>query len=363
MHIGINARALTDENIRGWARYTVNLASSLLAEKQQVTLYSDKPIAEVYKQKLVGANIVETSYISYFLWEQFWLPRQLKKDRVHLYHCPIHFGVPWFCPVPTVLTLHDAIDFQFANKLDWKSRLLFWIARARASKIVTISNVAKADLQSCFRIPARRVLVVYQGAEDFFYHPPEKLEESEEFVCGFPLQEKFFFYIGGLEARKNIPSLLDAFQNILHKDLHLVIAGGAANDRNHIRSLIQAANLERQVHLLGFISDEDARLLYRHAICFVYPSFIEGFGLQVTEAMACDCPVIVSANSAMAEILGNDDYTFDAENVIDLSTKMKLMLESETYRPHAIVHIRRRRADFQWKVAAKKLLELYHSLL
>lgn len=359
MHIGINARPLVDGKTRGWSRYTLNLIESLLHKGHQVTLYSDAELAHEHEPHIRGARQVIAPAWNYLWWEQVWLRWRLNKDRVDVYHCPIHFGVPVFCPIPSVLTLHDAIDFNSESGLDLKNRLLFYLSRVSADMITTVSEFSKMDLVYSLSIKPQKIRVIYESANAIFDF---RNKVGREVVKGVDLQQKFFLYIGGLDRRKNIQLLINAFLKIDANDFHLVIAGGQPEERDQLRAKINMLKQQERIHLLGYISDKEAKALYQNAFCFVYPSLYEGLGLQVVEAMACDCAVLVSKDTSLAEVLGNDAFTFDATDENSIAALMQKFIADENFRNQAMVHIRNRRQFFDWENQTARLIEIYREI-
>jgi len=121
----------------------------------------------------------------YPLWEQYWLPRQCQQDKVDILHSPFNFGLPWFCPCPRVLTLHDAIEYAYygnqnINQSKWYQKLHLptvqmsvhnWIAQNKAEAIITVSNHAKGDLIEYLSIPEQKISVIYEAADPNFHQP------------------------------------------------------------------------------------------------------------------------------------------------------------------------------------------------
>ena len=184
MRIGINARILISPKIRGWSRYTANLVSRELSwQGIDLILYSHEEIDPVFTRNLrPGSYTVRVSpRMPYLLWEERWLPRQCSADCVSVLHSPFNFGLPFASVCPTVLTLHDAMfklgsnGFTFERRA-WESRLYHWIARSRASRIVTVTEFAKRDLVNAFGIAPDRISVTHEGADPAFtVRPPPRL--------------------------------------------------------------------------------------------------------------------------------------------------------------------------------------------
>jgi len=118
MKVAFNVRLLRSPTLRGWNRYTINLLAELAALDIELFLYSDQPLHTSHLLKLPkdSYQMRISPPMRYILWEQYWLPKQCQKDRVDVLHCPVNFGLPFFSPCPTVLTLHDCIDQIYYSK-------------------------------------------------------------------------------------------------------------------------------------------------------------------------------------------------------------------------------------------------------
>ncbi len=156
MRIGINARLLRDPTMRGWNRYTVNLVAELSRRGVELLLYCDQPLHASHLARFEpdSYRVVQAPPMRYVIWEQVWLPRQCARDRIDVLHSPYNYSLPWSSSCPRVLTLHDAIDAvyyrpqtRWTDKLsprNLKWRLHNWAATARANRIITVSNHARA---------------------------------------------------------------------------------------------------------------------------------------------------------------------------------------------------------------------------
>src|SRR5262245_10092046 len=144
VRVAFNASLLADPSLRGWNRYTLNLLAGLAGLGVELLLYGRKPVHESHLGRLPASSyrVVVAPPLRYPVWEQWWLPRQCARDRPDLLHSPFNYGLPWFCPCPRVLTLHDAIDHvyyfprtplrQRLRPAFFQSRLYHWAARTRA---------------------------------------------------------------------------------------------------------------------------------------------------------------------------------------------------------------------------------------
>lgn len=370
MKIGINAVLLGEPSLRGWNRYTVNLLAELAGRGIELALYSRAPIFEGHLARLPAGSFqtrVDSSG-RYLNWEQRRLPKFCERDRVDLLHSPFNYGLPWSSPCPKVLTLHDAIEFiYYGRRASWRSRLtrgslqtsfMHWVARTRADRIITVSEHAKKDLIAFLRLPAGRIDVVLEAADPSFHRPvdPADRQASRD---RHDLRKPYVFYIGGWEERKNIPCLVRGFAAANLAGVELVLAGGKEDQRAALIAEARSLGVGDRLRLLGWIADEELPALYAEALCFVYPSEYEGFGLQICEAMATGCPTLSSDRTSLPEVLGTGGATFDPDDPETLARLLRRVVEEPGFRAELVARAVRRSADFSWRKAAEETAAVY----
>jgi glycosyltransferase involved in cell wall biosynthesis len=373
MRVAFNARLLYAPSLRGWNRYTINLLTELPALGVELYLYSDRPLHEAHLARLPadGHRVSVAPAMRYASWEQLWLPRQCEKDRVDILHCPFNFGLPWSSPCPRVLTLHDAIGQVYhAARGSWRdrlkpaallTRLYHWIARSRATRIITVSEHARRDLVKCLGLPVSRISVVYEAADPHF-HTPASPEVRADVRRRYGLGRPYVLYVGGWEDRKNVPFLVRGFAAAALADADLVLAGGRDDERAGLQALAADLRIADRVRLLGWVPEEDLPALYAEALCFVYPSAYEGFGLQLCEAMAAGCPVLAARATCLPEVLGDGGELFGLDDTADLAGLLRLVAQRPDYRADLAERGRARGRHFSWAKAAAETADLYRAL-
>ncbi len=370
MRVGFNARLLAEPSLRGWNRYTVNLMAGLMEAGVQLFLYSDAPIHDVHLRRLRSGrySLRVAPPMTYLKWEQWWLPQACAVDGVDVFHATFHFGLPWRSPAPAVLTLHDAIDAAPGAAHRWqpgcwrpaalRSALSSWIARRRAVHIITVSNYSKRDLINRFGIHPEKITVIFNAADPGFEEPVTS-GQKQETLRRYRVRRPYFYYLGGWEARKNIPFLLRAFATAQAPGAELVLAGGKESEIAMLRRMAEAMGIAERVRLLGRIEDKHAAALYADALCFVYPSEYEGFGLQLCEAMVTGCPVLAARRTSLPEILGDGGETFELGDPRELATLLGRVAGDEGYRAELVVRAKRRAAHFSWRRTVMETLDIY----
>jgi glycosyltransferase involved in cell wall biosynthesis len=374
LRVGFNAYLLSSPALRGWTRYTVNLLAALPAHGVRPVLYSTAPVHPDLLARLPPGSydLRPAPPMRYLLWENRWVPRQLRADGIDVFHCPMNYGMPFTTPCPRVLTLHDAIDQVYylrrAGLRGWGSlsalrvRLVNRVARWRADRIITVSEHAKGDIVRHLKVPAAKVTVVHEAADPLFTAdvPAERVAAVRQ---SHGLERPFFLYVGGWEGRKNVPFLLRGFAAAGLSDADLVLGGGKAEEREALTRLAQSLGVADRVKTLGFVPEAELPALYAAALAFVYPSEYEGFGLQVCEAMAVGCPVLVARATSLPEIAGDGGETFALGDPTELAGLIRRVATDSFYRGQLAERARRRSAAFSWDRAAGETAAVYRSLV
>lgn len=337
----------------------------------ELVLYSDQPLHPSHLLRLGrGDCTVRISPpMRYLRWEQHWLADQCLADRVELLHSPFHFGLPCHTHCPRVVTLHDAIDQVYDRRpwspslhpRVWSNRLSRWIARTRATHVITVSQHSKRDLMRVFHLPEDRISVIHEAADKRF-HPGVPEEDVRAVRQRLGLRNPYFFYVGGWEKRKNLPFLLRGFAAAGRCQADLVLAGGNVRDHLVIAEIAASLRITERVRLLPWVEDGELPALYGGALAFVYPSAYEGFGLQLCEAMACGCPVLSAHATSLPEILGEGGDTFSLQDTSELARQLIAIAFSARYRQQLRERALARSESFRWSATAWQTLCVYRSL-
>jgi glycosyltransferase involved in cell wall biosynthesis len=357
LRVGFNARLLSSESTRGWNRYLVSLLAELPALGAELFLYSHLPLHESHLENLPsGAYKVRVSRpMTYLAWQEYWLPRQCRTDALDIFHSPFHYGLPWRADCACVLTLHDAIGLHpLAPLLSPHVWAYHAMARARADHVVTISKYSRADIMRAFGIPRSRITVTYEAAHRAFHEIAGCPGQTRPALPG--VAAPYVLYYGGWEERKNVPFLLRAFAATRTPDLQLVLAGGSDAQRREVRGLVDRLGIAGRVLLLGILDDADLPGLCAGALCFTYPSRREGFGLQVCEAMAAGCPVLVARATSLPEVLGDGGCSFSLDDPHELTQLLERMASDTGWRATLSRKAIERSRKFSWHTTAVKTL-------
>jgi glycosyltransferase involved in cell wall biosynthesis len=241
-------------------------------------------------------------------WEQCVLPLELIRLRPDLLHS-LAFVSPWRSPSPTVVTVYDLSFKLMPDRFPPAQRLYLsaFTSRSchRARRVLAISESTRADLVRLFGVPRNKVDVAYPGVDAAFR--PLAEPEVTRFRSEHKLPDRFILYLGTLEPRKNVDSLIRAFAKVrrTQPDLHLVLAGARGWGYADLFRLVETLDLGQVVHFPGYVPEAELPGWYNAAAAFVYPSSYEGFGLPVAEALACGRPVVTTTASSLPEAGGD----------------------------------------------------------
>ena len=278
--------------------------------------------------------------------------RLLKNGNFDVFH-PTFFDdyfLPYLNEKPFVLTVHDMIPELFHindPQIDKKKILV-----EKAAHIVTVSNKTKMDLVEILKVPEKKVTTIYHGAPERKTLPSTNIN----IMNGI----KYILYVGKREGYKAFLPMIRSIGKWLrvHRDIKIVCTGDSFCEREHI--LFNNEDIENQM-LYIHPDDNEMEALYKNALCFIFPSFYEGFGIPILEAYSFDCPVFLSRHSCFPEIAGDAAVYFDIDE--DGSTLPEeldsFLLWSENKRSELLQKQRKRLSLYSWKKSAMQLAKVY----
>jgi glycosyltransferase involved in cell wall biosynthesis len=350
MHIGINAQLLSfSQNYRsgGISRYIGHLVTQLAKQpgQHEYTIFvNGEDIVERLATQHAQITYIPVSWpesrpASRVAWEQFTLPSIIRKRHIDVLHSPANV-LPELLPrnCAGVVTLHDLAFLRFPNVLK-RSKLIyhraFTIRSLRhATMIMTGSDSTKQDAIELVGIPADRIQTVYLSVDSRFSTVVTG-EEIQAFRQKNGLTQGFLLYLGTLEPRKNITTIIEAYaqlRKVYAIKEKLVLVGGKGWFYETIFKKVQALGLESEVIFPGFVADAEQALWYHAAAAFVYPSLYEGFGLPVAEALACGTPVVTSNVSSLPEAGADLALSVDPCNVEAMAEALYQALTDQALR-------------------------------
>lgn len=309
----------------------------------------------------------------YFIWEQFLLPIACRKTGVDILHCTANTA-PIKLHIPLILTLHDIIFLEQSNftaGASWYQRLgnmyrSFVVKKVakKAIHIITVSEFQKKLISEKLQISEEKITVIYNGADKrFFEHYTN--ERIGATLRKLQLTAGYIFFMANTDARKNTKGVLRAYGQLLDINSsapRLVLKG---IDEAQLCRLLKKEGLDllrSKIDLIGYVASADLPAIYKGASMLWFPSFTEGFGLPIVEAMACGTPVITSGVSCMPEIAGDAALYIDPENPSSLAFASHYLLSHKGVAEKLSADGKKRAEIFNWDVAARKTVGVYNEV-
>lgn len=377
MKIGINALFYRFPST-GTGQYMAHLLDALaeIDHSNEYMLLAPDPLPAqsslhpgfAYRQSPVPALARRNLQMEKLTWEQYTAPRAARKERVDLYHVP-YFAPPYFSQVPGIVTIHDVIPLRlpiYVSKGTMRAYMgLVSRAAHKSTLVITVSQHAKQDIMDALHLPAERIRVIYEAAGERFA-PVTDRETLAKARARYGVGERYLFYLGGLELRKNVPQLVRAFAHVYQQlgdpNLQLLIAGNPDKKSGPLfpdpRPVAADLGMSGQI-IYRYIEEEDKPAMYSGASAFVFPSMYEGFGLDPLEAMSCGAPVICSNRTSLPEVVGDAALLFDPDNTGQLVKAMRDVLTSDELAADLRARSLQRAALFSWRRTAQETLAVY----
>jgi glycosyltransferase involved in cell wall biosynthesis len=282
--------------------------------------------------------------LAQMIWEMFIFPKEVQKERTDIVWSP-H---PTISNIPNsrhIMTVHDVIYWKFPEYIpNWKVKLYVKLLKKsifKANKITTISQFSAKEIEDIFNIKSKYIPVISPSSPKISSSNISPLSKSQ-----------YIFYEGGLDFRKNVPKLIEAFNLIVNKypNLNLYIAGNYFNSPiiPNIPDIIKKYNLQDRVKLLGYISDEDMINYIKYAEFLIYPSLYEGFGIPILEGFSLKTPVITSNIGAMSEVGADAVIQVNPNSIKSIAKGMDNLLNDDLLKQSLIHKGKERLKNFDW---------------
>ncbi|MGJ3237196.1 MAG: glycosyltransferase family 4 protein [Anaerolineae bacterium] len=294
------------------------------------------------------------------LWEQLMQPWQL--GQYDLYHAGA-FVAPLWLSVPMVVTVYDLTFIRYPQRLTRARRLYLQsftrLTCQRARRIIAISESTRQDIIKLLGIAPDKIDVTPLGYDQDI-HRPLPSAQIAQFRQQKGLPERFWLYLGTLEPRKNLVTLINAYARLPQSErLPLILAGGKGWLTDPIFEAIERHQLGASIHLPGFIPTDELALWYNSAECFIFPSVFEGFGLPVLEAMACGTPVITSNVSSLPEIAQDAGISIAPDDIPRWTDALHHVYHDEAWRKQAREQGLALASTFTWERTARLTVASY----
>lgn len=356
---------------KGLGRYVERLVENLekLDSQNKYIIFLRKENWDYYTPKFSNFKKVLADYPWYSLKEQIMMPLAVRREKLDLVHFP-HFNIPIFCSTKFVATIHDLILLQFPTprattlgpllyKIKYFGyRLVIGLGLRRAKKVITVSDCTKKELVKFFKINPEKIEVTYEACDGVEYGQL-KMPERKHLVK-FGIKKPYLLYVGNAYPHKNLEGLMKIFPK-LNLDCQLVLVGREDYFYKRMKEEIKGKPIEKNIIFTDFVSEAILADLYRNAQVYVFPSFVEGFGLPGLEAMSYGLPLAASNSSCLPEIYGDAAIYFNPKDEQDIMEKIKFVWTDEPTRQNLIKLGLEQVKKYSWKNLAEKTLQIYQN--
>jgi glycosyltransferase involved in cell wall biosynthesis len=367
MRIGIDARLYSQTGV---GRYIQNLTRELavIDSENSYLIYLRK--RDYFDFKLPNRRwtkrILDVAW--HTIQEQFIVPYVFLRDKIDVAHFP-YFNVPIFYPKNYLLTIHDLIVDHFdTGRASTYSYPLYKIKRIgyklslssgikRAGAISAISETTKKEIIDHYHVPDGKITITYDALDRAF---SELAKQKPQSFYSFP----YILYVGNAYPHKNLERMIDAFVIVLKKQpIKLILAGNDNYFYPRLKLYVQKLGLLENIIFFGEADDRELINLYNNALCLVFPSLMEGFGLPNLEAIACGRLSVISDIPAFHEVWGDKLIYFNPLDPDDIANKILdiINLPKDEY-DRKVKKAKQRLQDFSWKKTGVTTLKLYEQI-
>lgn len=371
MKVGIDARSVNLHSGSGIGTYTKNLTQEMINIDKNINFNLIWTGTEDESFKKDNTKLFFSSGRYGGFYERCYIPQLMQTENVDLYHIPQNgIGFPFDWDLNTVVTIHDLIPYLMPETVgnSYLDRFLKDMPNIIYSSkgILTVSEYSKRDILKFFpNYPADKIFVTPLATNKGFKPLPKNIcyQYLKE---NYGISTPYILYIGGFSKRKNVYSLIMAYEKI-YKDLttphKLLLCGSLRDEGNYLRELVNSHGLSEHVLFTGYIADNILPILYSGAEVFAYPSFYEGFGLPPLEAMSCKTAVITSNVTSIPEVTGDTAMLINPINKDELSTSLFTLLEDSNLKNTLANKGYERSLQFSWRQTAESTLNAYKSIV
>ncbi len=376
MKIAIDGRSLTDERLTGVGIYTLQLINALAeaSPQDEFLVFLSGSLNARNRAPIFKANNIKIFEAK--------LPNRLLSLLLILPLTPISLDMflpehidAWFFPNhnailtrrPYIFTIHDLSFLHLPKFFSLKDKMVRRLQNipslaSNAERILSPSSATANDVESAFKIATDQIAVTPLGIDHDKFAPREQ-PSDRTFRAAYDLNRPYILAAATIESRKNFETAIEAYDLFRSRGgeaLPLVIMGKPGFGYDRVKKTAKTAMFADDIRFLGFVPEKHKPALFRGASAFLFPSFYEGFGLPVLEAMASGVPVVTSFTSSLPEIAGEAAIYVDPFNVEDLARALQILFDKidgqtirETMRKQGI----ERAKMFTWEKTAKKTLE------
>lgn len=376
MKIGIEGQRLFRKKKHGMDMVALELIKNLqiIDHKNEYVIFVKPDEDSSVLKETSNFKIIELNGGPYPTWEQIALPKVAKEYDCDILHCTSNTA-PFFSDIPLITILHDIIYMESSYLKILKSsastyqkfgniyrKLVVPRVVKKSKKVITVSHFEKNRIGEFFGIKGDNKLdAIYNGVSEHF-KPITNKEELKRVKEKYNLPDKYFFFLGNTDPKKNTKGTLKAFSDFLKQtgsNHKLVMLDYDKIELNKLLVEINDTNLINNIVLTGYVINTDLPAIYAQCDVFLYPSLRESFGIPMLEAMSCNVPVITSNTSSMPEVSGDAAHIIDPFKSEEITEAIIKILNDDAYRKLLCEKGLERSKQFSWKNMAKEYLKQY----
>jgi glycosyltransferase involved in cell wall biosynthesis len=367
LRIAIDAHSV-GTGLGGNESYATNLIEALaqIDTVNSYTLYvTQREAAERFSNRWPNFVVRSTLPHTPLLRIPLTLTSELRKNPVDVLH--VQFTAPPFAPCPVIVSIHD-LSFEhlpqtFKRRSRTQLRLTVRRSARKAAQVLALSEHARSDIISTYGISSEKVTAIPLAAPAHF-GPVTDETELQRIRQTYGIQSDYILSVGSIQPRKNLSRLISAYSSLRHaqpegKLPQLVLVGKCAWLYDETLRTIKELGLSNSVTMTGYVPEVDLPALYSGALCFVYPSYFEGFGLPPLEAMKCGTPVIVGNRTSLPEVVGDAAMLVNPFDVDDIASAMGKVIGDSSLRSQLRFKGLERSRLFDWRETARQTLAVY----
>jgi len=371
MRIGVNTRFLLDGKLEGIGWFTHEVfqrVTAMMPEVEFIFFFDRPPASHFIYGRNVQAVVLSPQARHPYLWYTWFersIPKALKQYKIDLFISPDGY-LSLNTKVPTILTIHDLAFYHFKEHVPYLVHQYYnWFTpkfAKKAAHILTVSSYSKQDIVERYQIAESKITVVGNGCNDVITALGDSQIDlvRKQFTKGAP----YFVYVGAIHPRKNIKGLLeafDAFKTLEDNDIHLILVGRMAWKTSEITKVLAKMKHADAVIQLGHLERKELSKVLGGALALVYPSFFEGFGIPLLEAMYAEVPVITSNTSSLPEVAGDAAILVDPNQKAELVDALKKIANDAALRTQLVENGKLQRQKFSWDKTAEKVVSIIQS--
>ena len=376
MRIAIEGQRLFREKKHGMDFVALELIKNLMEiDKENEYFVFVAPDTDKCLHDTENFKIIELEGGAYPMWEQVALPRAVREYNCDLLQCTSNTA-PLNLSVPLIVILHDIIymesvalfkkGYSMYQKFGNMYRR-FVVPRIlkKASKVITVSKFERQRIKDFFNLEDDKLIAIYNGVGKHF----KKIEDRiflESIREKYQLPDKYFFFLGNTDPKKNTKGVLQAYSDYVEQKGNSIKLLMLDYDESELMSLLEEIgnpNLRKNIFLAGYVVNSDLPAIYNMAELFLYPSLRESFGIPMLEAMACGTAVITSNTSSMPEVAEAAAQIINPNYPSEITKAMIELIEQDYKKEHFITLGYNRVREFSWKIMAEENLRVYREVV